>query len=509
MSAMRIGGLASGMDTDSIVKQMMQIQKMPLDKLMQQKVWTEWQQEATREQNLAFSSLRTSASNLRLQSSFNAYSAEATGSGSAKVAATATAMNGDYEVKVNSLATPAKMTSEAPIQKTGGGAAKSTDTIGVAGRIAIQVAGEADINIDIEATTTYADVAKKLQEATAGKQPALRVNFDDTTSRFFISSKELGSAQNFTLAFKNADGTADNTDLGRQITGTAQASMVSTAATDGSITIDGITVNGLTSNKATVNGLTVQLLSVDAVATDTTPGTSTKVRVQSDPEKPVQMLKDFVEAYNKTIEDLQKQIVEKRYPDFQPLSDEQKKDMSDNEIELWEEKARSGLLRNDPIMKSALQDLRREFMDKVGGIGDGSINLLSQIGINTGDYREGGKLFIDEDKLRTALSEKPDEVMNLFTVRSEAGDGIGARVYDKLNDIVKNLSTQAGSPASAVDNSTMSKKLRRMETEITRWQDRLTSIEDRYWSQFTAMEKALSKMNSQSAWMQQNMFGGM
>ncbi|WP_308302130.1 MULTISPECIES: flagellar cap protein FliD N-terminal domain-containing protein [unclassified Planococcus (in: firmicutes)] len=76
---MRVGGLASGMDTDSIVKQMMQIQKMPLDKLMQQKVWTEWQQEAIREQNLAFSNLRTSASNLRLQSTFNAYSAETTG----------------------------------------------------------------------------------------------------------------------------------------------------------------------------------------------------------------------------------------------------------------------------------------------------------------------------------------------------------------------------------------------------------------------------------------------
>lgn len=502
MSAMRIGGLASGMDTDSIVKQMMQIQKMPLDKLMQQKVWTEWQQEATREQNLAFSSLRTSASNLRLQSSFNAYSAEATGSGSAKVTAGATAMSGKYDVEVKALATPAKYTSAAAIEKTAGTAATSTDAIGVAGRILVNVGGETDVEVNITADMTYKAVADLLQSETAGSVPALRVNFDNTTSRFFISSKELGQAQNFSLSFKTADGATDNPELSKQITGTNDLSVTTTNGANGSIIIDDVEVNGLTSNKTTVNGLTIEMLKVD------TDGSSS-ITVSSDPEKPVQMLKDFVESYNKTIEDLQKQIVEKRYPDFQPLSDEQKKDMSDNEIELWEEKARSGLLRNDPIMKSALQDLRREFMDKVGGIGDGSINLLSQIGISTGDYREGGKLFIDEDKLRTALSEKPDEVMNLFTVRSEAGDGIGARVYDKLNDIVKNLSTQAGSLASAVDNSTMSKKLRRMETEITRWQDRLTSIEDRYWSQFTAMEKALSKMNSQSAWMQQNMFGGM
>jgi len=502
MSAMRIGGLASGMDTDSIVKQMMQIQKMPLDKLMQQKVWTEWQQEATREQNLAFSSLRTSASNLRLQSSFNAYSAEATGSGSAKVTAGATAMSGKYDVQVTALATPAKYTSATAIEKTAGTAAKSTDAIGVAGRILVNVGGDTDVEVDITADMTYKAVADLLQSKTADSVPALRVNFDNTTSRFFISSKELGQAQNFSLSFKTADGATDNPDLSKQITGTNDLSVTTTNGANGSIVIDDVEVAGLTSNKTTVNGLTIEMLKVDT-------GGSSSITVSSNPEKPVQMLKDFVESYNKTIEDLQKQIVEKRYPDFQPLSDEQKKDMSDKEIELWEEKARSGLLRNDPVMKSALQDLRRAFMDKVGGIGDGSINLLSQIGINTGDYREGGKLFIDEDKLRTALSEKPDEVMNLFTVRSEAGDGIGARVYDKLNDIVKNLSAQAGSPASAVDNSTMSKKLRRMETEITRWQDRLTSIEDRYWSQFTAMEKALSKMNSQSAWMQQNMFGGM
>ncbi|MFC4711681.1 flagellar filament capping protein FliD [Planococcus dechangensis] len=497
---MRVGGLASGMDTDSIVKQMMQIQKMPLDKLMQQKVWTEWQQEATRKQNLTFSNLRTSASNLRLQSSFNAYSAQTSGSGSASITTTAQAMNGTYDVRVNSLATPAKMTSGAQILKANDQPAKSTDTIGVAGQITVQ--GTTAIEVSITENMTYADVAKKLQDATAGSEPALRVNFDNTTSRFFITSKELGAAQNFTMKFTNDDGT-DNVDLGRQITGTAQSSIASTVATNGSVTIDGVTVDGLKTDKTTVNGLTIQLLKVDA------PGASTTVRVQADPSKPTQMIKDFVDSYNKAIEDLQKQIVEKRYPNFQPLSDDQKKDMSEKEIELWEEKARSGLLRNDPVMKSALQDLRRAFMDQVGGVAPGNLNMLSQIGINTGDYREGGKLFIDEAKLSAALTEKPDEVMQLFTVRNDAGNGVGARVYDKLNDIVRSLSAQAGSPTSSVDNSTMTKKLRRMESEITRWQTRLTGIEDRYWSQFTAMEKALSKMNSQSAWMQQNLFGGM
>jgi flagellar hook-associated protein 2 len=190
------------------------------------------------------------------------------------------------------------------------------------------------------------------------------------------------------------------------------------------------------------------------------------------------------------------------------LSDEQKKDMTEKEIELWEDKARSGLLRNDPVLKSAMQDLRRAFMDSVTGLAEGNINHLSQIGINTGSYTEGGKLFIDEKKLSEALTNKPDEVMALFTTRDAAGNGVGARVYDTLNNIVKNLSEKAGSSSSSVDNSTLSKKIKQMNDEISRWQDRLTRVEDRYWKQFTAMEKALSQMNSQSAWMQQNLFGG-
>ena len=500
---MRVGGLASGMDTESIVKDMMKIQKMPLDKLMQQKTFTEWQQEAFRDTNLSMSNLRTSASNLRLQSSFNSYSATSPNPTSFTVATTANAMSGSYQVQVTSVASAAKLNSANAIEKSPNVVAKSTDQIGVAGKITVDGSGT-DIVVNIASTDTYADVAKKLQDATAATIPALRASFDATTSRFFIATKEMGAEQAFSLKFTNADGT-ENIALARQIindkiTDPPVATATATGAADGSIKFDGIDIVGLKTNQITVNGLTVNLLQ----ASDTV----TTINVQSNPEKPLAMIKDFVDKYNETLETIQKQLVEKRYPDFQPLSDEQKKDMTENEIELWEDKARSGLLRNDPVLKSTMQDLRRAFMDKVSSVADGNINLLSQIGINTGAYTEGGKLFIDEKKLSEALTNKPDEVMALFTNRDAAGDGIGARVYDTLNAVVKNLSEKAGSTSSSVDNSTLSKKIKEMNEEISRWQDRLTRVEDRYWKQFTAMEKALSQMNSQSAWMQQNMFGG-
>ncbi|ANU09192.1 flagellar cap protein [Planococcus antarcticus DSM 14505] len=509
---MRVGGIASGMDTESIVKDMMKIQKMPLDKLMQQKTFTGWQQEAVRETNLTMSNLRTSASSLRLQSSFNSYSATSPNPTSFSVATTPTAMSGSYRVEVVSVASAGKLNSSATIMKpavtdpdgtvtTVARAAKSTDQIGIAGKVIINGTGDAtkDATVEITAGMTYTEVAKKLQDSTIGKVPELRVSFDDTTSRFFIATKGMGSEQAFTMDFTAEDGTTANADLANKIINNGTATATADGATDGAIKFDGIEVTGLKTNQTTVNGLTVNLLQT---------GAETIVNVQSNPEKPLAMIKDFVDKYNETIENLQKQIIEKRYPDFQPLSDEQKKDLTEKEIELWEEKARSGLLRNDPVLKSAMQDLRRAFMDNVSGIADGNISHLSQIGINTGSYTEGGKLFIDDKKLSEALANKPDEVMALFTTRDAAGNGVGVRVYDTLNAVVKNLSAKAGSSSSSIDNSTLSKKIKQMDEEISRWQDRLARVEDRYWKQFTAMEKALSQMNSQSTWMQQSLFGG-
>ncbi|WP_298829760.1 flagellar filament capping protein FliD [uncultured Planococcus sp.] len=482
------------MDTESIVKDMMKIQKMPLDKLMQQKTFTEWQQEAFRDTNLAMKNLQTSASNLRLQSSFNSYGATSPAPNSFTVATTANAMSGSYKVQVTSVASGAKLNSTLGITNTAGTAAKSTDQIGVAGKI--NVSG---VSIDVASTDTFADIAKNLQDKTAASVPALRASFDNTTSRFFIATKNMGADQAFTMEFKNVDGTATSPALANKIINNGSDTAAGIGAADGEIMFDNIKVERLKTNQTTVNGVTINLLQAGSEAT---------INVQSNPEKPLAMIKDFVDKYNETIETLQKQLVEKRYPDFQPLSDEQKKDMTENEIELWEDKARSGLLRNDPVLKSAMKDLRNAFMDSVGSIADGNIKHLSQIGINTGNYTEGGKLFIDEAKLSAALTDKPDEVMALFTTRDAAGNGVGARVYDTLNNVVKNLSEKAGSSSSSVDNSTLSKKIKQMNDEISRWQDRLTRVEDRYWKQFTAMEKALSQMNSQSAWMQQNMFGG-
>lgn len=496
---MRIGGLATGMDIDQLVKDLMSAERMPLDKLTQQKIWTEWQQDSYRDFNLTLANLRTSASNLRFSSAFNAYSATSSNSTSLSVNTTSSAVQGTYQAEVKSIASSAKLHSANTITKSDGTVAKSTDLIGVDGNIS--VTGSAGvINVAVTAGMTYKEVATKMQDATAASTPALRVSFDDTTSRFFVSTKGMGATENFTIDF-------DSAALAKQVIGTntqtsfstSTATSYSSTATSGSVELDGILIEGLTTNQTTVNGLVLNLEQV---------GGPTTITVSSDTSKPLESIKSFVEQYNKAITEIETSLLEKRYPDFQPLTDDQKKAMTEKEIELWEEKSRSGLMRNDPILREAVLDLRRAFMDEVEGIAPGNINLLSQIGISTGHYSEGARLKIDEDKLKKALADKPDEVMQLFTNKT-GGLGIGDRVYNELNSAIKSLSSRAGNPGSAIDNSVITKKIKQMNEDISKWQDRLTRVEDRYWKQFSAMEKAMNQMNQQSSWMQQNMFGGM
>ena len=150
--------------------------------------------------------------------------------------------------------------------------------------------------------------------------------------------------------------------------------------------------------------------------------------------------------------------------------------------------------------------MRNAWMSPVSGIPTGELNMLSQIGINTGAYQDGGKLFIDEAKLKGALEEKPEEVMNLFTSGS---GGIGDRLYDTVNKGIDQLGKKAGTPGSLVDSSFLSTRLKNLDEQMNTWEDKLGTIEDRYWKQFTAMESAMDKMNQQSMWVQQNLFGGM
>jgi flagellar hook-associated protein 2 len=506
---MRIGGLASGMDIDSLVLDLMKAERMPLDKLFQKRQTLDWQRDAFRDVNLQLSKFRDDYSKMRLQSTFNAYGVTSSNESAVKATASSSASPGTYEVADVIMAKVAKVNSANAIEQ-GGVQVTSTTKVLAAGEsetFKVQNGSGLESTITVTDADTFGSLAKKIAEVTdtsTGESLGLRANFDDTTGRFFFSTKEMGASEQITFV-ENANAFVKNTILNDTALSGTDLDTYTYSGQDGSFTFDGIAVTGLTSNDTTVNGINISLLQEGQTATLT---------VKSDTTKAVDMIKDFVESYNELIASIDTKLNEPSYRDYPPLTDQQREGLSDKEAERWDEKAQSGLLRNDPLLRSTLTELRRSLMDPVEGIAAGEIDRLSQIGITTGNYKDGGKLFIDEDKLKAALTDKPDEVMNLFTKSAEVTGnqdqmGVGKRVYEDINDALDRLKSKAGIPGVLLaDQSVLGKNLNRLDDQISRWEDKMIQVENRYWRQFTAMEKALNQMNQQSSWMMQNMFGG-
>ena len=152
------------------------------------------------------------------------------------------------------------------------------------------------------------------------------------------------------------------------------------------------------------------------------------------------------------------------------------------------------------------------------------MGILAQIGITTGSYSEKGQLHLDESKLRTALSSEPQKVIDILTQQSSVSYSLYAPqsqqqkrfselgVFSRVSDVIsKNLNTVGkkgalitlvGSPNSSYKGETeYSRRIANLQSRIDTMNDKLTKQEDRYWNQFTAMETALSKLNSQSSWL--------
>ncbi len=203
-------------------------------------------------------------------------------------------------------------------------------------------------------------------------------------------------------------------------------------------------------------------------------------------------------------------ISEERDRDYLPLTDEEREELTDEQEEQWEETAKTGLLRSDTLLTGIVSSMRSSLASIVSNTGS-SFNSMASIGITTGDYTEKGKLYIDEDKLKEAISSDPDAVMNLFTTSSEVAgeEGLAVRVYDSLNSGINQLISKAGldSSYSIFDNSTLGEKITDYEEQIDTWDDRLQEMEDRYYTQFTALETALYSMSQQSSWITQMLSG--
>jgi len=503
---LRIGGLVSGMDTDSIVSKLMKAKRIPVDKLKQDKQILQWQQEDYRAVNTSLRSFRDKVFNMKLQATYLAKTAASSNEAAVGAAANSNAVPGIYSVTVTQLAKGVSKGSQAalPDEANADGTTKTlAQQFGLSGSISFTLKGSKGskaFTFDT-ANATINNVVADINGADLG----ISASYDATLNRFFLTTSSTGAAAKIKVT----------TDSNNFLTGPLEDGSDNVLKLKMKLNIDYTgqdakfdfgDAKGLTSatNTVTVNGITLTLKQGGGATADIT--------VRNDNNAVFNSIKDFVTAYNDIVDKINSKLSETGYRDYLPLTDEQRDKMSEDQIKKWEEKAKSGLLRNDTLLEGVVMKMRTTMSAVVPGLTGGKgYDNLAKIGINTGLYFEKGKLYIDETKLKDALQKDPDGVMNLFIKNSDvySEKGIAQRLYDDVNNGMSLISAKAGSDStySTVDNSTIGKRLFQIDEDIDKLEDRLKEIEDRYWRQFTAMEQAIQQMNAQSAWLAQQ-FGG-
>lgn len=525
INPIRFSGLATGLDTDNIVKELMNAHRIPLVRLQQQRQLLEWQKEAYREINRLITSFRDAVAPLRLQSTFLAKTSHVNDTSVANVTATSNAMDGTYSIHVIQLARGASLT----------GKSLKTDEMNVNLNTKLQdLLGSGalpqeiylnDVKIELGENATVASFVADVNAKSS--ETGVKVSFDTVTQRFFFTTTrtgkewtdENGHTRQVKIDFGGNSGDAlvflekaigiDPKYLVKLDEGVDPEIYAQLTGQNAVVRYQGSDEIEFTTNNISINGLNIQLKGTGEVT----------VTVSPDVDAVFNAIKKFVDEYNKLVDEVNKKLREPRYRDYLPLTQEQKDEMSEKEIELWEARAKSGLIRNDSMLTSILSQLRMALYSTVES---SALKNLPAIFIETGTYvdpdgnlidGERGKLAIrNESALRDLIRDNLDEVMKLFTVNdanNQNNVGIGWRLYNLAGAAKSQLEKKAGLVSGpVVDSSTLGERIRDMNERIEQMQRRLVTIEQRYWAQFTALERAIARMNMQSAWLAQTFGGG-
>ncbi|WHH61509.1 flagellar filament capping protein FliD [Petroclostridium sp. X23] len=345
------------------------------------------------------------------------------------------------------------------------------------------------------------------------------MRYDETTDHFVIASKETGAAGAIII---------NEEDPGYNFVSAISVNNVIPNSGD----VDGVTYGKdakalideqeitRSTNSLSVNDLTYTLLRDPK---DTEVDTIQNVTVDLDVDGIYENIQKFVEKYNEMITTINNRLSEKYDRNYVPLTDEQKEAMSEKEIENWEEQAKTGLLRNDAILEKIVMDMRRALFDPIEGV---NINLTS-IGITTGVYTEKGKLNIDETKLKNAIQNDSDAVMNLFSQKSSSEpayyrtlsqeqreirydeEGLFQRLYDIIEDNISTFSDSGGRKGVLLEkagiqadrsytNNMIYNEILGYEKRMDLMWDNYYSKEDSLYKKYANLETAMNQLNNQT-----------
>lgn len=457
-----IGGIISGFDTDAIVRAIMNQERLPLTKLEAQKSTLQERSNAWRELNTRLYKLKEAAYNLQSFMAFRAQKITVSDEDKLTATATAEALLSSYQLNIKSLAKAHSVASRL---------VDETTTLS-GGTIRITINGESkEITVNPEGDTNAERlnaIARQINQAQAGVTASV-VKLAEGEYKLYLTSKETGVVNQMSLA--DVDGGRVLRDWG-VLTEGGDIAHEAQAASDAIIEI-----NGDTANPARRSGNQITDLISGITLTLKEEGTVT-LGVELDQDKIVENVKAFVDAYNAVMDYIN-----------------QHKTFSYNEVTKTGTK---GALFGDSALLNIESQLRGVLLQTVEGV-DKSVGLLSLIGIKGASGVEGaksGRLEFDEELFKAKLEANFDEIAKLF---GAATTGEIKGIFTRMHDLLFDWTSSDGILKLKTD--TLQRQMGEIDKQVAAMEDRLAKREEYYYTKFTAMEKALATVQSQSAWL--------
>ncbi len=294
------------------------------------------------------------------------------------------------------------------------------------------------------------------------------------------------------------------------ITPSVNATATRVNGEDATIYVNGAEYTG-TSNTFSINGLTITATGVTGDTYDATEASAVTATVNTDTQGIYDKIKDFLTQYNALINEMTSLYNADSAKGYEPLTDEEKDALSDTEVEKWEEKIKASLLRRDDTLQSVMNAMTNAMAQSVEI--DGEKYYLSSFGIKTLGYfnaptNEQNAYHIDGDEDDAATSGNADKLMAAIASDpekvTEFMQGLAKNLYDAVDKKMK--STSLRTIYTVYNDKEMASEYSDYTDLIKKWEEKLADKEDYYYNKFSAMETALSKLNSQTSSLT-NLFG--
>lgn len=276
---------------------------------------------------------------------------------------------------------------------------------------------------------------------------------------------------------------------------------------DSEIKLNGITYTS-SLNTYSINGLSITAMQ----ATGDGDTNAITVTTATDTQAIYDKIKSFLTQYNSLINEMTSLYNADTAKGYEPLTDDEKSAMSDSEVEKWEEKIKSSLLRRDDSLESVM-NLMTNAMSQPVTI-DGKKYYLSSFGIKTLGFlnapeNQQNAYHIDGDEDDTATSGNEDKLMAMINSDPDTVVSFMQQLTTNLYDAIgtKMKSSTLSSIYKVYNDKEMASEYSDYTTTIKKWEQKLQDQEDAYYKKFSAMETALSKLQSQTSSLS-NLFGG-